>query len=129
MRPFFVSRLFPALLAGFLLFVLCAVSSAEVLKIVVHDDLQYFGGRNGAEDEQQESGQKGGKKPRNEKRSHRLGSGCASCASLAATVRLSASAAALVGSKCKARSMFSAAASGLLSRKSSLANTKSGSGN
>jgi membrane-bound serine protease (ClpP class) len=37
MRPFFVSRLFPALLAGLLLFVLCAVSSAEVLKIVVND--------------------------------------------------------------------------------------------
>src|SRR5580692_617369 len=37
MRPFFVSRLFPALLAGLLLFVLCAVSSAAVLKIVVSD--------------------------------------------------------------------------------------------
>src|SRR5579863_9211663 len=37
MRLFFVSRLFPALLAGLLLFVLCATSSAEVLKIVVND--------------------------------------------------------------------------------------------
>src|SRR5271169_3392781 len=37
MRPFFVSRFFPALPTGLLLFVLCAVSSAEVLKIVVND--------------------------------------------------------------------------------------------
>ena len=29
---------------------------------VVHDDLQYFGGRSGAQDEQQQSGQKGGEK-------------------------------------------------------------------
>jgi membrane-bound serine protease (ClpP class) len=39
MRPFFVSRFFPALLAGLLLFVLCAASSAEVLKIVVNDSI------------------------------------------------------------------------------------------
>jgi len=39
MRPFFVSRFFPALLIGLLLFVLCAASSAEVLKIVVNDSI------------------------------------------------------------------------------------------
>src|SRR5580692_12081413 len=39
MRPFFVSRFFPALLTGLLLFVLCAASSAEVLKIVVNDSI------------------------------------------------------------------------------------------
>src|SRR5579863_4772465 len=39
MRPFFVSRFFPALLMGTLLFVLCAASSAEVLKIVVNDSI------------------------------------------------------------------------------------------
>ena len=39
MKPFFVSRFFPALLTGLLLFVLCAASSAEVLKIVVNDSI------------------------------------------------------------------------------------------
>jgi membrane-bound serine protease (ClpP class) len=39
MRPFFVSRFFPALLTGLLLFVLCTASSAEVLKIVVNDSI------------------------------------------------------------------------------------------
>src|SRR5271169_2970684 len=39
MRPFFVSRFFPALLTGLLLFVLCAASPAEILKIVVNDSI------------------------------------------------------------------------------------------
>jgi membrane-bound serine protease (ClpP class) len=39
MRPFFVSRLYPAFVTGLLLFVLCAASSAEVLKIVVNDSI------------------------------------------------------------------------------------------
>jgi membrane-bound serine protease (ClpP class) len=39
MRPFFVSRFFPALLTGLLWFALCAASSAEVLKIVVDDSI------------------------------------------------------------------------------------------
>jgi membrane-bound serine protease (ClpP class) len=37
MKLFFVSRPFPALLTGLLLFILCAASAAEVLKIVVND--------------------------------------------------------------------------------------------
>src|ERR1700674_3298184 len=40
MRPFFVSRLYPAFVTGLLLCVLCAASSAEVLKIVVNDTIQ-----------------------------------------------------------------------------------------
>jgi membrane-bound serine protease (ClpP class) len=39
MRPFFVSRLYPAFVTGLLLCVLCAASSAEVLKIVVNDSI------------------------------------------------------------------------------------------
>src|SRR5271165_1510776 len=39
MKPFFVSRFFPVLLTGLLLLVLCAASSAEVLKIVVNDSI------------------------------------------------------------------------------------------
>jgi len=39
MRPFFILRFFPALLTGLLLFVLCAASSAEILKIVVNDSI------------------------------------------------------------------------------------------
>src|SRR5580692_217788 len=49
MRPFFILRFFPALLTGLLLFVLCAASSAEILKIVVNDSIhpitdEYIGG-------------------------------------------------------------------------------------
>jgi len=39
MKPFFLSRTFPGLLTGLLSFVLCAASSAEVLKIVVNDSI------------------------------------------------------------------------------------------
>jgi membrane-bound serine protease (ClpP class) len=39
MKPFFVSRFFSAVLTGLLLFVLCAASSSEVLKIVVNDSI------------------------------------------------------------------------------------------
>jgi membrane-bound serine protease (ClpP class) len=39
MKRFFLSRTFPGLLTGLLSFVLCAASSAEVLKIVVNDSI------------------------------------------------------------------------------------------
>jgi membrane-bound serine protease (ClpP class) len=39
MKPFCLSRALSSLLTGFLLFVLCAASSAEVLKIVVNDSI------------------------------------------------------------------------------------------